>query len=438
MLRKIFMPVVPLLVLIFVITIGVQAGAFSYNTGFQVQNLSGSLANLTIDYYDQTGTVVNSVSDTIPASTSKTYFPIAPSSPFNGSVIISADQPVAAVTNILGNSGIATASYVGSQSGSTSLSLPLLMKGNSGYNTWINVQNAGGSSASVTINYSDGTSASDTIPAGASATFDQSTETHPSAVFAGTVTSSQPVAATVIEENPAIMFAYSGFPGGSTDPVMPLINANNNDYITGAQIQNIGSSSTDVTVSYTPSWAGTACTETQTIPAGESKTFALFAFSVSPMPPGITTDCVFGATFIGPAQVTANSASQDLVVIVNQLKPGVNGESYGGFDPSEATDTVVLPLIMDRNVGWRTGFSVQNVGTSATVTCNFTGTSYSVSGLLATGEALTDTQNGKIADSYVGSATCTATSGGKIVAIVNEVGDGTGDRFMVYEGISVP
>ena len=111
--------------------------------------------------------------------------------------------------------------------------------------------------------------------------------------------------ATVIEESGTVMFAYSGFTGGSTNPVMPLINANNSGYVTGVQIQNIGSSDTDVTVTYTPSLLGTACSETQTVPAGQSATFALYAFN-----DGSFSDCTGGATFVGSAQVTGNTTSQ--------------------------------------------------------------------------------------------------------------------------------
>ncbi len=130
-----------------------------------------------------------------------------------------------------------------------------------------------------------------------------------------------------------------------------------------------------------------------------------------------------GQRFIGSAQVTSNSANQPLVVIVNQLLPNRNGESYSGFDPSLATNKVVMPLIMDRNSGYFTGFNVMNVGTtSTTVTCTFTGTSYTVTGTLNQGQALTDLQSGKIANGYVGSGTCTASGSGKIVAVVNELG----------------
>lgn len=412
----------------------VMAQKFSYTAGIQVQNLEGSTATISLVFYKMDGSVEATVNDTISANGSKTYFPLGVSAGFNGSAVISSDKRVAAVVNVLGNNGAAAASYVGSSSGNTTVSLPLLMKGNSGFDTWFNVQNVGTSNASVTITYSDGTTASATISPNTSKTFNQAAETHSQKVFSATLTSNQPIVAAVIEESSSVMFAYSGFTGGSPTPVMPLINANNAGYITGMQIQNVGSSSTTVTVSYTPSSAGTACQETQTISAGGSATFALAAFAN-----GANSNCAAGQRFIGSARVTSNSTNQPLVVVVNQLLPGRNGEAYNGFDPANATSKVVMPLIMDRNSGYFTGFNVMNVGsTSTTVTCTFTGTSYSVSATLAPGQALTDIQNGKIADRYVGSGTCVASGGGKIVAVVNELGpSGTADQLLVYEGINV-
>jgi hypothetical protein len=248
------------------------------------------------------------------------------------------------------------------------------------------------------------------------------------------VTSDQPVAASVIEESSTIMFAYSGFTGGSTNPILPLINANNSGYVTGVQILNTGGSDTSVTVSYTPSFAGTACTETQMVPAGQSKTFALAAFNN-----GANSNCAAGATFVGSAQVTANSASMDLTAIVNQLKAGLNGEAYSGFAPPAPADTtVVMPLIMDRNGGYYTGFNVTNAGTSSTdVTCTFTGTGYTVGPTtLAPGAAMTALQNNQIASGYVGSGTCTST-GEPILGVVNELGAaGAADQLLVYNGIN--
>lgn len=424
----------------------VAAVVYTYTSGYQVQNLSGAIANISIDYYSvQTsgggGTSVTTATDTVPAFGSKTYFPIHVSSGFSGSVVISSDQPLASIVNLIGSGpGNANASYIGSSSGSGTMYLPLLMKGNSGITTWYSLQNAGSTDATVNVSYSDGTTAGPiTVKAGASYVFDQGAETHSIPVFAGTITSSQPVVAVVVQEGTRVktILATSGFTGGETNVLMPLINANNGPYITGAQIQNIGTAPTNVTVSYTPvPGFGTPCTETRTIAPGASQTFALAAFAGAAQP-GMTTTCV-KARFVGAAQVTANSASQPLAATVNQATSAIGG-AYSSFSPSQATAKLVLPLIMDRNSGWWTGFNLVNVGTGpAAVNCTFTNTSYTVSKTLAVGEVLNDIQNNKIADRYVGSGTCTATgAGAKIVAVVNEIAPSAGDALLTYEGVNV-
>jgi hypothetical protein len=371
---------------------------------------------------------------------------------FQGAIVISSSRRVAAISNILANppDNVAAGSYVGSSAGATTLSLPLLNKNNSGYDTWYSIQNAGTGIASVTVDYSSGApDAVFTIPVGAAKVVYQAQEAHePVAVFAATVTSDQPVVAAVIQENKEL-FAYTGFTNPSPDPVFPIINANNAGYQTGLQIQNAGDTATSVTVSYTPAAGtgnGTACTETQSIEPGDSATFALAAFHPSaPVPNGGTSDCAKGLRFVGSAQVTANTASQNLVGIGNQLKLGVNGEAYGAFNKASATAKVVMPLIMDRNSGFFTGFNLQNVGDVATnVECVFTNTTYKVGPTnLAPGGVLNELQNGKIPDAelpangrYVGGGTCTAdNASAKIVAIVNQLGAAADkDQLLVYEG----
>lgn len=420
-----------------------SATLFNYTAGIQVQNLSATTASIVISFVNQDGTQAGTTNDTVPANGSKAYFPLqGVSAGFNGSAVVSSDQQVAAVVNVLGNNGAAGASYIGFAAGANTLQIPLLMKDNFGFNTWFNVQNVGNAATNITVNYTDGTSATrNNVQPNASATFDQSLETHSQTVFAATVSASggQPVVATVIEENPSTMFAYNSFTAGSTNPAMPLINANNFGYITGVQIKNAGNQATNVTVSYTPSGAGAACTETQTIAAGQSANYALGVFTLG-VPPGATTTCALGSTFVGSAQVTANSANQPLTVIVNQLNNTAGtGEAYGGFDPATATSTVVMPLIMDRNFGFFTGFSVMNVGGAATtVNCTFSNSAVTQNGNINPGQALTLLQLNAIGNGYVGSATCTASAGGKIVGIVNELNNAPGDQFLVYESINVP
>jgi hypothetical protein len=410
----------------------------AYTSGVQVANLGTAAANITLTAYNPDGTQNGApTTDSIPVDSSKTYFPISNvSAGFNGSIVVSSNQNVAALSNILDSTFKAGASYVGRSSGGTTVYLPLLNKENSGFTTWFSIQNAGSQDANITVNYSDGLNDTATIKPGAAKVFYQSQKAHPGAVFAATVTSNQPVVAAVIQESTQVMFAYTGFTGGGPNPVFPLINANNANYITGLQIQNQGTDATSVTVSYTPGLAGTACTETQTINGGASATFALFAFNGSTIPNGGTTTCV-KEKFVGSAKVTANSTNQNLVGVGNQLLPGVNGEAYGSFTDADGGKVVSMPLIMDRNSGFFTGFSVQNVGTAATqVNCTFSNSSYTVSGNLQPDGALSDIQNGKIANGYVGAATCTgADANAKLVAVVNQLRSSNVDNFLVYEGV---
>jgi hypothetical protein len=416
----------------------------SYTSGIQVQNLAADPATVTLTYYLPDGSVDTTFVDpsTIPGYGSRTYFPIHASTGFSGSVVVSSDQSLAAISNILGLGTTKTgaASYVAPTVGSGTVSLPLLMKGNSGIDTWFSVQNIDPSAdAIVDVTYSDGTTAGPvTIKAGSSYVFDQAAETHTLAVFAATVTADKDIAVVVIEETSnSILYAYTGFVTGTTNPVMPLINSNNSGNITGVQIQNAGIESTTVTVSYTPGLFGTACTETQTIAAGASATFALYPFAGASLP-GMTTTCI-NEKFVGSAEVTDNSASQALIAVVNQVN-ATSGEAYGSFDITSATDTVVFPLIQDRNSGWFTGLSVMNVGDVATtIDCTFTNTTYTFTATIDPGEAAVDIQLNKIADKYVGAATCVASDGVPIVGTLNEASTKTTvDGLMVYEGINVP
>lgn len=424
-----------------------SAAAFSYTSAYQIFNLQNTDAAVTIVFYNQDGSVKSQISTSVAASDTETYFVISQlTGDFNGSVVIGSTTEVASIVNVHGakngNTYFANASYIAQSKGGTTVQIPLLMKNNSGYSTWFNVQNAAGTgNATVDVVYSDGTHVDDVqIPNGSAHTFDQATETHSAAVFAATVTSDRDVVVTVIEESANVMFAYNGGIGTSTtNPVIPIVNTNNSGYTTSINIKNDGGQATAVTVSYTPSAGnntGAACTETQTIDAGKVKTFALAAFAN-----GANSNCAAGNRFVGSAKVTGNSTNQNLSAIVNQHKLGVDGSAYTAFNPAQATSRVIFPLIMDRNSNWWTGLNVQNVGTQkTTVTCTFNNTTFKAGPEeLDPGEALNVLTYGVIANKYVGSATCVAAGGDeKIVGIVNEsqVG-GTSDQLMTYEGINL-
>lgn len=426
----------------------------SYNTGFQVANLSGSVANVSMEFYGAAGTVVATVTDTIAANGSNTYFPLDnPGSVnlpagFAGSAVISSDQPVAAIVNVIGDNFTAGASAASFSGGATTVSLPLIAKGQVGiYDTWFHVQNTGTATANVTVAYA-GTACTETanIAPGAAAKFDQASNTclpndH---VGAATITSNEPVVATLLEttRDNSGLFAYNGFTSSSAEVSVPLVQFNNVGFHSGIQIQNVGAASTEVTVTYAPAGGlGTACTETGTVAAGSSGTFGLFAFSLNG---GTNTDnCTFGQRFVGAATVTS-SPSQPLVAIINQTNFSNFASAYGGFNPASATDSLAMPLLMDRNFGYYTGFNLLNAGdATTTVTCTYStatngGTIANGSYTLAAGEAVNQLQLNQASQAtYVGGGTCTSSNGEPIIAVVNELGVGTTvDLLFTYEAVN--
>lgn len=429
-----------------VLAIPASAQGITWTSGFQVQNLSTSTANITVSYYNQDGSkAISDVSDTIAAMSSKTYYPIAAPDGFNGSVVVSSDQPVVAIANTLGNSPQYAASTEGFSAGATSVKLPLIMRGNAGYYTWFNVQNTGAADASVTVQYvpgSDGTaytSPAVTVKPGAAYTFNQRDMIQLGSKFVGSavVTSSQPVVATVMQvgETYKNMMGYNGFAAGSVKVSMPLIMSNNSGYYTGFQVQNVGGGTANITVQYGTNLVPgfTPAAEVATLAPNASATFLQ------------NTGQWASPKYIGAATITSD---QPVVAIVNQVKMTgvVQGTAYNGFDPALATNKVSAPLIMANNSGYYTGIQVMNVGdTSCNITVTYgpnTAGAFAPApeyGSLAPGNSFNSIQNGGAwgANRYVGSCSVTADPGAKIVMIVNQVWPAApGDQFMTYDGFN--
>ncbi|PKO17674.1 MAG: hypothetical protein CVU39_04120 [Chloroflexi bacterium HGW-Chloroflexi-10] len=449
--KKISMVILIAFVLAIVLPSSAYASPSGYVAGFQVQNLDTATdAEISIVFYNQDGSIAASPTDTIPAGEGKTYFPLtAVTDGFDGSVVISSNVEIKAIANVLTSDYAGGASYGGFSSGATAINLPLVMKNSYTISTWFNIQNTESTTANVAVTYSGSSCTEDIdVPAYSSVTLDQRTNSCLANGYVGaaSLTADKEIVATVmqVKDNSKQLLAYNGFSSAATNPVMPLVSSNVYNSGTGIQVQNTGGSSTQVTITYTPSagYPGAACTETKTIAAGQSQTFG---FPQLPATCGTTGVGVTDATnrgFVGSAKVTTNSTSQPLVAIVNQInRLTAQGAAYSAFNDSEASSSVSLPLIMDRNYDIFTGFSVVNMGTSTTdVSCTFTGTSYTVDATLDPGEALTDVQLNKISNGYVGGATCVATGGDALIAgMVNEVTSGvpsTSDPLLVYEGFN--
>jgi hypothetical protein len=429
------------------------AQTFTFSSSFQIQNLSTTGANISIAFYplDAAGAPTISIDDTIPGSGQKTYATLPSGVPagFNGSAVISSDQRVAAIVNVNSPDLSLTfggEAYVGVTEGSQSASLPLLFKGSFGFNSFFNVQNVGQTATQVTVTYAGGGLTSPlvkpavTVNPGASTRFDVGGDAGLPAGFNGSATissSASDIAAVATHVGSTTVLIYNSFSAGSQNPVFPLVNANNFGYITGIALQNRGTTDSTVTVSFTPSLAGTACTETKNVPAGGSAFFAIEAFATTDPTPS-EDNCANGVTFIGSARVTANSANVELVGTVDQVNNAARkGGTYAGFNPADATNTVVYPLINDRNFGFFTGLSMVNTSNVATtIECVYSNTPVKQSASVPAGGTFTPVQVNQIANGYNGSGVCTSSAAGAtIVGIANQLRPtGLASTFYVYEG----
>jgi len=449
--RSVFVVLGLLALLVLAVTPTFGQGGIVYNSSFMIQNLSpDAAANVVIDYYGQDGSTFQE-SKTIPAGGSYTSpYPltILPDN-WTGSAVISSDQPVAAISNLGGNNLAFGAAYTGFNAGAPKVYLPLLMCNNYGFNTWLNVQNAGPSDATVTITYypgvagKSGLSDTATIKPGASRTFNQAEGStgaktcadlkDGSGKFIGSavVESNQPVVAAVNQVGPTTLLTYNGFldTAGSSNAALPFINTNNYGYVTGVTVQNLGSLATDVTMTLLPGAGSPALPPaTKTIQPGQSVQF---------------DDKLYGAgqtqTFVGSA-LLSSTGNQPIVAIVNQLNTGAKkGSSYNGVAVSTASNKISMPVIMDRNYGYFTGFNVQNVGTgTCSVAVTYSNTSKTDSFTLAAGAVINKNQINQIADKYVGAAKLVASETDcKMVAAVNELNTtSAGDSFFTYNAFN--
>jgi hypothetical protein len=234
--------------------------------------------------------------------------------------------------------------YNGFISGSTMVSLPLVLANNSGYYTGIQVQNAGNVATTVTIDYGPNTSGSFdpandtcTLDPGKSCTIIQSgpsgTKWGPDKgryIGSATITNTAgvPLVAIVNQVTPVGQgTAYEGFdPTIATSEInAPLIMANNSGYYTGYQLQNVGTSTCPlVTIDYSANTVSSSIVDPTNdtvtdLTSGASRTF-------------IQSGGQWNARYIGSAKF--NAPGCQIVAIINQvaIKAADAFMTYDGFN----------------------------------------------------------------------------------------------------------
>ncbi len=296
----------------------VNKAFYGWNSNLSLQNLTGSAMDITVDFYSGTPTVTHSVTQNVPAYSSwhlavgdEAGLPAG----YNGSAVVSAPGPVAAVDNQV-NMGAAvngaTQDYSGIAAGSTTLYCPALYDLFYGWFSSLNVQNVGTANANVTITYSDGQSENVVIGPNAAylAVFGQGTH---DPFFAATITGDQPLVAIANANNKKQSQTYECFSSGSTEIRTPLtMKWFVAKYNTAVQVQNVGTADATVTITYENHEASAYSV---TVAQGDSHIF--YTPGETFLPEG----------YSGAATITAD---QPIVGIVNQTNDN-RGAATGDF-----------------------------------------------------------------------------------------------------------
>lgn len=422
-------------------------------SSFTVQNVGAATATVTITFYEEDGTAVTptELNNSQPnpftlavGASFEVYVPGIPDAQLpNGSysVVISADQQVVAIANLIGQGTINfNGSYSGFSSGATPFYLPSIVYNYYGWYSLISVQNVGSANTDVTVSItcSDGTTGTLSTTGLAPMTsvhYDLNGVNVPSGFSASTrcsgsaqVTSTgEPVVVVDNQRVPASgnTQSYGGFASGSTQVSVPALYTSYYGWNASMNIRKITAGNVSVSVAYSDSGTS-SCSLTDARPS-----------CLLYMPTEHPTSGYFGAT------VTATGG--DVVAIVNSAN-GAQAQTYNGVNPSNGTSAVGIPSVMKSYYGWNTSFTCQNVG-SVDTSLNISYDSYSANAYdttsLSPGGTLEIFQPAEtfLPSSYQGGALITANAGSSaaIACIVNFNNAGlmsTGDWSMSYNAFN--
>jgi len=281
---------------------------YNYYTNFVVQNATGSPVDMTLQALDASGNVVaTQTASSVPAYSYHNFDQTGLSGLISNTVYsakITGTGAVAVEANIYGQGSAVNQlySYTPFTSGSKTAYAPVIMNNYFGYLTALTVQNMGGSTANVTVTYGTGLIQSQSISPNSSYVFYTPNTTLPSGTLTSAMISSdQNIVALVNESNSHDRAAsYSAFASGATTVSAPIVLRRYFHYSTSVTCQNIGTSSTNMTIKYS-----NAATSTQTnIP--QNGTALFYQPNDSGIPDG----------FNGSATIT--SSSQPIICIVNE------------------------------------------------------------------------------------------------------------------------
>lgn len=362
-----------------------------WETGQQIQNVGDSDTDILLTVYDQSGAgndcgiksagpgeSVNFLADECPVS-----------SGFQGSGVVSADAPLAAIVNVNNRTvGDAAGQYRGTDGNdvATTIAFPLVKNDFAGRTTVFYVQNASSTSNDIEATFSTGelggatteyTETYEDVPANAMVIIVPADAGVPTGdVGSLVVEGTQPLAGSALEHEAGVALANNlqaskAFTPSEYDSTAycPLVRNDHTarDQTTGIQAQNVSGAPQTITVDYQYRVNdGPVQTDSATSPTladGESFTF-------------FGKDAQYGlpAGALGSATVSGDDGG-DIAVVVNDRGFALSPSpvtTYACFPTSSASAEISVPLYKEYFHGNTSGIQVQNVsGGDVTVTLEY-------------------------------------------------------------------
>ncbi len=399
-----------------------------YNSAFTVQNLGATDGTCQYTLYNGTGTAALT-SANVTVQGNKSYFVYVGGLSVTAgqySTVISCDVNVAAVSNFTGAGSAWSASYSGvsAAQATNTVSFPGLYKNYYGYYTNVVVQNTSSTAIDVTLKIYNGATKVDeetkTVQGNGFVTFDQKARTVlGEGLYAGVVEAGGPVAAMVsVWRADGQQYAYNGFTSGTAVAYAPVLMKNYYGFDTALTVQNVGTTSASVTVTYS-----NGATNTKTIPAKASQLF--YTPNEADLPAG----------WLGAAKIEATGST--VVALVNESDVNNRAASYTGF--AAGGKTANAPIVLKTYYGFSTSITCQNIGAAAAnITATYSnGVTEAKTNVPVNGTALFYQPNTVgLPASFNGSAVITSSE--NIVCVVNEnqvTNPVKSDFLLTYEAI---
>ena len=353
---------------------GISYAQIAFNapltTSITYQNVGDSSATINFAFYpENNGTAIN-VNRTLAAGAGSSVFvgslnEIA--SGFSGSAVLSSDQPiVATLVQVSGDSAVKNRPLSnGFSSGSSEVLFATVLKNQFSTTTRFSVQNVSSAPVNLTVNIYNAAAPSDppiqvthnNLPAGAAKYFDMSSlpevtassfngSATVTAVLSSDGTTPADIVGSAIEASTtgSAISAFEGVSSGSGTVYMASALCQAFGASSAYAVQNVGGSSTTVTVTY-----ATGQTDNATIEPGAKASFQ----GCNALPAGTST------------AATISGGGENIIVIGKVFG---SGNSTAWVGAGAGAEQIALPYVRFTNSGWANGsrqrgyIAIQNIG----------------------------------------------------------------------------